>query len=182
MFMKIRRIRRARSLTDYKKRVALLKGRLPRVVVRKSNRSVTAQLVAYEPDGDKVIASAHSRELAQLGWPPRGNIPTAYLTGMLLAKKQKANGVGRVVLDTGISKPVKSNVLFAAAKGCADGGLELINSIEFDPARLAGKHISAYAASAAGQGSVFSKYRSAGIDPAKIDVLFEEVKKKILSK
>jgi large subunit ribosomal protein L18 len=182
MFMRIRRIRRVRALTDYKKRVALLKGRLPRVVVRKSNRSVTAQLVVYEPDGDKVVASANSRELRQLGWLPRSNVPTAYLTGMLLATKPKAKGVGKVVLDTGISKPVKSNVLFAAAKGCADGGMELINSIEFDPGRLAGKHISAYAASAAGNGKMFSDYKDAGIDPAKIDVLFEDIKKKISGK
>ncbi len=177
---KIRK-RRAQSLTDYKKRVELLKGRLPRLVVRKSNRSVTVQLVKYEQNGDRVLATANSAELRALNWLPHSNIPTAYLTGMLLAKKAKPMNVGKAVVDTGISKPVKFNVLFAAAKGCADNGLDVPNAIEFDEARLEGKHVAAYAATTGGKGVMFSQYKKQGIDAAKIDVLFNEVKKKIMS-
>ncbi len=175
--MQVIKRRRANARTDYKKRVELLKGRLPRLVVRKSNRNVLVQLVKYEPDGDKVIAAASSLELGKFNWLPRSNIPTAYLTGMLLAKKAKQLGVGRTILDTGLSKPVKFNVLFAAAKGCADSGIDVPNSIEFDGQRLAGKHIAEYAPNA--KGVMFSAYKKKGIDAAKLDALFEEVKKKI---
>ncbi len=171
--------RRASAKTNYGKRVELLKGRLPRLVVRKSNRNVLIQLVKYEPDGDKVLASVSSRELSKFNWLPHSNIPTAYLTGMLLAKKARPMNVGKVVLDTGLSKPVKFNVLFAAAKGCADNGVELPNSIEFDEARLTGKHVAEYAKGA--KGVEFSAYKKKGVEPAKLDILFNDVKKKIES-
>ena len=64
-----------------------------------------------------------------MGWEPRCNIPTAYLTGLLLAKKWK----GEATLDIGLYKPVKGSVVFAAAKGAQDGGLKLGANIEIDP-------------------------------------------------
>ncbi len=175
--------RRAKALTNYKKRVALLKSRLPRVVIRKSNRSITAQIVEYAPDGDMVKLAVNSAELKKLGWLPKRNIPTAYLTGMLLAKKAVEKGMsGSFILDTGLYKPIKNNVVFSAAKGCMDNGLDLGANIEADPARIAGRHIAAYAAKgSAGKGhSEFSSYSKASVDVKSIDKLFEEVKKKII--
>ncbi len=58
-----------------------------RVVVRKSNRGISMQVVEYDRSGDKIIASSNSKELKGMGWEPRCNIPTAYLTGMLLGKQ-----------------------------------------------------------------------------------------------
>ena len=80
--------RRREGVTDYAKRLALVKSGLERVVVRKTNKRVLGQVIRYEEKGDKVIASAESGELAKkYGWPSRSNRPTAYLTGLLLARK-----------------------------------------------------------------------------------------------
>lgn len=168
-------------MTDYRKRVALLKSGLPRVVVRKSNRAITMQVVAYEPNGDKILASASSRELKQFGWEPRANIPTAYLTGMLLAKKAKGMKDKRLILDIGLYRPVKSSVVFAAAKGTQEGGINISANIDFSAERLSGSHIAAFAAKKEAQGSKvqFSDYGKSGFDPARIREKFEEAKKKI---
>jgi large subunit ribosomal protein L18 len=172
--------RRRLAATNYKRRIALLKSGLPRIVVRKSNRNVIVQAITYGPKGDSVIASAESRELRKLGWPSRANIPTAYLTGLLLAKKGKASIKNEAVLDIGLYKPVKSSVAFAGGKGAADGGIKLLNSIEIDEKRISGGHISEYA-KIAKDGHRFSKYSKDNIDVPNLSQLFESVKKKILS-
>ena len=178
------RVRRRKALTNYKSRVELLKSGLARVVIRKSNRGMSMQIVAYEVAGDKVIRSANSKELKALGWEPRGNIPTAYLTGILLAKKAKDLKGQKMVLDIGLYRPMKGSVIFAAAKGSVDGGLSILSNIEFDAKRLSGAHISDYTTkkeALAKSGSQFSAYAKAGFDASKIVERFEEVKKKILS-
>ncbi len=179
--MEIKRRRRAKSLTNYKKRIALLKSRLPRVVIRKSNRSITAQVVSYKPEGDKVEVSAASAELKAFGWVPKANMPTAYLTGMLLAKKAKEKGIkGSAVLDIGLHKPIKGNVIFSAAKGCKDNGISLIANIEVDESRLSGKHIAEYAKMGSKKGSSqFADYEKAGVNVKELDKLFNDVKSKI---
>lgn len=176
--------RRSKALTNYKKRIALLKSGSTRLVVRKSNRQITLQLVGYEPNGDKIKAAAYSSELSSLGWLPKCNIPTAYLTGMLLAKKaQKAGFSGECILDIGLYKPISGNVVFSAAKGFVDGGMSLKSNIEMDENRISGKHIMQYAVegSAKKGHSEFSEYEKAKINVKELDKLFESVKKKINS-
>lgn len=180
MYSKINR-RRASALTNYDKRLALLKSGLTRLVVRKTNRSIIAQLVGYKKDGDYIIASANSSELKKFEWMPHSNIPTAYLTGALLAKKAKDKNVGEAVLDIGVYKPVKYNVIFAAAKGCKDNGLKLKENIEFDEDRLNGKHISEYAKKDKENKVQFSGYAKAKFDVSKLDEIFDSVKKKIIN-
>ena len=174
------RARRRTAVTNYKKRIALLKSGLPRIVVRKSNRNVILQVVTYGPKGDSVIASAESRELRKLGWPSRANVPTAYLTGLLLAKKGKSSIKDEAVLDIGLYKPVASSVAFAGAKGAADGGIKLLNSIEIDEKRVSGAHIAEYA-KATKEGHQFQEYSKDNVDVSNLSQLFESVKKKILS-
>ena len=173
------RARRRSALTNYRKRMALLKGGLPRLVLRRSNRTITMQIISYRPDGDIVLASASSRELAKEGWPARANVPTAYLTGLVLARKARELKERRVVLDVGLYKPVKSSVVFAGAKGAADGGIEVLNGIEIDAKRLSGEHISNYAKSIKDDARQFSSYRKDKIDVSSIHTLFESVKRKI---
>ena len=171
-------------MTNYKKRIAMLKGGLARVVVRKSNRAINVQIAEYDSTGDKVVTSANSRELKAFGWEPRSNIPTAYLTGLLLAKKAKDMKGKELILDIGLYRPMKGSVIFAAAKGSVDGGLSILSNIEFDAKRLSGAHISDYTTkkeALAKSGSQFSAYAKAGFDASKIVERFEEVKKKILS-
>src|SRR3989344_4251241 len=84
--------RKREGRTDYKSRMKLLLGRKPRIVLRKSIKHLSLQLIEFNPSGDKVIASAHSRELAKFGWTvSTSNTTAAYLTGLLLAKKVKKN-------------------------------------------------------------------------------------------
>ncbi len=173
------RARKRSAKTNYKRRIALLKSGLPRIVVRRSNRRILVQAISYDRKGDMVLASAESRELAKLGWPSRANIPTAYLTGLLLAKKGKGIVKGEAVLDVGLYKPVSSSVVFAGAKGVSDGGIKLLNNIEFDEKRLSGGHISEYA-KAGSKGVQFSRYSKDKIDISSIGALFESVKKKVL--
>ena len=49
--------RRRNAETDYHRRSRMLRGGVPRAVVRVSNTQVTCQLVAYDPEGDRVLES-----------------------------------------------------------------------------------------------------------------------------
>jgi Ribosomal protein L18 len=175
--MRVFRKRRDRSLTNYKRRIALIKGDAERLVVRKTNRSVIVQIVRYEPDGDKIICSTDARELKKYGWETRCNIPTAYLSGLLTSKKFKDRGRA-IVFDIGLYKPIKDSVVFAAAKGCVDGGLQVASNIESNQDRLSGKHISAFMEKASSEKekykNQFSKYSVKSIEEK-----FKEVKERI---
>jgi large subunit ribosomal protein L18 len=177
------RHRRRNSTTNYKKRIASLKGETDRLVVRKSNKAITMQIIRYDKDGDKIVASANSRELKEKGWEPRCNIPTAYLTGMLLAQKIKDKNA-QFVLDIGLYRPVKGSVIFAAAKGFKDNGAKLNATIDFDEKRLSGSHIAGYA-NGIGENnykSRFSSYIKSGFDAKAIDKKFDSLKKELETK
>ena len=136
--------RRRLCKTNYKKRLLLLKSGKPRLVVRKTNTKLIAQIVKYEHDGDVVVTSASSADLVKLGWKgATKNIPAAYLTGLLIAKKAKEAKIKDVVLDIGLHTPVKGSRVFAVAKGAFDGGLNLPMSetIVPDESRLKGEHL-----------------------------------------
>ena len=49
--------------TNYKSRLEHLKSNIPRLIIRKSLKNIWSQIVEYTPTGDKVLISAHSREL-----------------------------------------------------------------------------------------------------------------------
>jgi len=59
-------------------------------VVRKSLKSIHASIIDYNKNGDITKVSSHSENLKKLGWNySTGNLPAAYLTGLLLGKKAK---------------------------------------------------------------------------------------------
>ncbi len=127
--------RRREAKTDYKKRFASVKGGMDRLVVRKTNKRIIGHITRYTEQGDLTLAYADSSELSKMGWPPRANRSTAYLVGMLLAKKALAKPDlkdSETVLDIGLSSPVKNSVPFAFARGCVDGGLKVRSGIEMD--------------------------------------------------
>jgi large subunit ribosomal protein L18 len=173
------RKRRMLSLTNYKKRIKMLKSGMIRLVVRKSNRRIIVQLVKYEPNGDRIISSASSDSLSKFNWEPRCNIPSAYLTGLLLAKKSKDIKSGDVILDIGLSKPIKSSVIFAAAKGAQEGGLKLLGTYEIDESRIKGTHIAEYAKSL-GAEAMKKQFAYSKIDPKALPEAFEKVKAQII--
>ena len=59
--------RRKEGKTDYQNRLKMLKSGRPRLVVRKSLRYITAQVIEFTPKGDKTLVSATSKELKKLG-------------------------------------------------------------------------------------------------------------------
>ena len=136
--------RRREGKTDYRKRLALIKSGKPRLVVRKSNKSINCQIVSYESKGDKTLLNANALELNGFGWSgPTGNIPAAYLTGMLCAKKALENKIEEAILDVGLYSGINGSRIFAVLKGAVDGGLKIPHSEEAFPSddRISGKHI-----------------------------------------
>lgn len=118
--------RRRIGRTSYSKRLALLKSGAPRLVIRKSNKYITAQIVALASKGDTVLASVHSSALKKLGWAHDcKNLPAAYLTGYLLGKSAK---VKKAIADLGLYTLTKGCRIYAALSGAIDGGLEIPHS------------------------------------------------------
>ncbi|MCD6549668.1 50S ribosomal protein L18 [Candidatus Micrarchaeota archaeon] len=177
--------RRREGLTDYRKRVALIKSGLPRLVIRKTNKQVIAQIIEFSPEGDRVIASATSKELSKHGWLPKRNSPTAYLTGYLCGKRGKKKGVKRVVLDIGLSRPSKGSIVFVGLKGVVDAGIEsTFDESVVSEDRIRGLHIAEYAKRLKAENEElfrkrFSDYLNKNVDVVNLDKLFETVKEKI---
>jgi len=124
--------RRQMGLTNYNKRLRLVKGKLPRAVVRISDKYVTCQVINYLPKGDVTIASFNSKTLNKFGFPGSKNLPSAYLTGLVCGIKAKKAGAKKAVLDTGLKINIKGSRIYAALKGFIDAGL----AIEHDPSVL----------------------------------------------
>ena len=142
--------RRREVRTDYHQRLRLLKSGKPRLVARKSNKHVTAQLVATGPDGDETIACAHSSDLEEYGWDaPTGNLPAAYLTGLLAGTRAREAGADEGVLDIGLNTATPGSKVFAIQEGAIDAGLEIPHndSVLADWSRTRGEHIADYAES-----------------------------------
>jgi large subunit ribosomal protein L18 len=136
--------RRREGRTNYRLRGRLIKSGKPRACVRNSLRHSYIQLINYGPQGDRVVVSATSRELENYGWQHSSpNVPTAYLTGLLAARKAKAANITEAVLDIGIKMPTKGNRTFAGLKGLIDGGMDIPHGEDIlpDDDRLAGAHI-----------------------------------------
>ena len=181
--------RRREGKTNYRARRALVLSRVPRLVVRLSLKNAVIQVIEAEAIGDKVIVSAHSRELSNTyGWLSNGgNIPSAYLTGLLCGYKALANGVETAFLDIGLHIPSQGTRLFAALKGVVDAGVEVPHGEEIlpDEDRLSGKHIADYGASLAEEPEdykqKFSASLSRGLRPEGMPDHFSAVKDKITS-
>jgi len=137
--------RRRKNLTDYRSRKALIASGLPRLIVRKSNRHIRVQIADYFDSGDRIVASAFSKELARLGWEGSFDCtPAGYLTGLMAGLRCKAAGIEEAVLDIGRHVPAKGSVVFAALKGVLDAGVSVPHSDEVLPTedRISGKHLS----------------------------------------
>jgi len=175
--------RRRERTTNYAKRLALVKSGKPRMVVRKTLNRVIVEFVEFAEIGDKVLARADSDELKQFGWVGRGNLPSAYLTGMLAAKKAAKNNVSDFVLDMGLAVASKNALPFAAAKGAVDAGLKgAVGEGKIDDSRIRGEHIAKYAEEAKKSGKydkLFSMYIKEGVKPEKLPEMFDAAKAKI---
>ncbi len=181
--------RRNEGKTDYKARKALLLSGKPRLVVRGSLKNMIIQIAIAKPSGDKVTVSAHSRELSKnYGWKaPTGNLPAAYLTGLLCGLKAKAKGVKEAVLDLGLHSPSKGARSFAALRGVLDAGVNVPHSEERFPneKRIRGEHIAEYAkrlvSDTDGYPIKFSKYLEEKLPPQELPKHFSEAKTAIIA-
>jgi len=133
--MRTIRRRRQEGKTDYKARLALLKSNKQRLVIRKSNRYLIAQIVESDTAQDKVLFGLSSKSLIAKGWPENTsikNLAAAYLTGFLLGKKAKEKAK-EVIVDFGMNRNVKKSKIYAVVKGAVDSGLKIIVSPDVLP-------------------------------------------------
>ncbi len=139
--------RRREGKTNYKKRLELLKSKKPRLVVRKSLKYINAQIISFDKLGDKTLASASSKELKKFGWRfAKDNLPSAYLTGLLIAKRAREKGIEEAILDIGLQASTKGSRIYAVVKGARDAGLKVQAEESMLPSeeRIRGEHIANY--------------------------------------
>ncbi len=125
--MKLDKKRKIQGKTNYRKRLILLKGNLPRLVVRKTNRYIIIQIIESKNAQDKAVSSVNTRDLLKHGWPENKkgslkSITACYLGGLLIGKKSK---VKKVILDTGLIPSTKGSRVYAVVKGVLDAGIEI---------------------------------------------------------
>ena len=139
--------RRRNAETDYHRRSRMLRGGLPRAVVRVSNTQVTCQLVSYEPEGDRVLESITGKSLVDSHkWPSdasRKSVPACYLAGFAMGTSAISNGHSRAILDIGLAASSTGNRAYSALKGMIDAGMEIPHSEGVLPSeeRINGEHI-----------------------------------------
>jgi len=144
------------------------------------------QLVNADIVGDRTVASAMSGELGTYGWSAStGNLPAAYLTGLLAGRRAKERGIETAVLDLGLNPPIKGSRVYAALKGAIDAGLEVAHDSEIlpDESRIKGQHIvEAYKHFKGDKGAskMFTQLTQKKVDIQTIPKQFETVKKKVL--
>jgi len=160
--------RRREGKTDYYARKRLIvqdknKYNTPkyRLIVRLSNRDVTAQIAYSRIEGDHIVCAAYSHELPKYGIKVGlTNYAAAYATGLLLARRllkqlgldtlyegsteitgdeynvegvEDGPGAFRCYLDVGLNRTTTGARVFAAMKGAVDGGLNIPHSTKRFP-------------------------------------------------
>lgn len=181
--------RRREGKTDYQARRALVLSRVPRFVVRGSLKHITVQITEAQPNGDRIITSAYSRELIKTyGWQANcGNMPSAYLTGFLCGLRAVSKDIKKSILDIGLFSPTKGSRIFAALKGALDAGVEIPCDKEKLPneKQISGQLIAEYAQqlSANEQETYhkqFSQYLKEKLQPEQLQEHFSQTKEKIV--
>ena len=151
--------RRIAGKTDYKKRLSYLKSGKVRLVIRLSTNNIIFQAVQYEMDGDKIISTTKASELKKVGWKySTGNIPSAYLAGLLFGTKIK-DKVKEGIIDIGLNSITKGTRLPAAIKGIADSGVSIKYGEGILPSEdtISGKTIANFATKLASETEQYQK-------------------------
>jgi len=145
--------RKREQKTSYKNRMRILKAGLPRLIVRPSNKHLFAQIVTYQEDGDVAVVTVKSTELKKYGWKhATGNVPAAYLTGLLCGLSARKKNIEEAILDLGMNTSVHGSRIYAALKGALDGGLKISHDEKMLPSddRIKGVHIASYVSKSKG--------------------------------
>jgi len=141
--MKIQFRRRKEKKTDYRGRLALIKSGKTRLVIRRRLNNISVQFINYHKDGDKTIAAAFSKDLKKYGWNfSNGNLPAAYLTGLLAGLRVKSHA-NKAILDIGLQRSTKGSRIYSALKGVLDSGVFVPHAQDILPNenRIKGLHI-----------------------------------------
>jgi len=156
--------RRKEYKTDYKKRFALLKSRLPRIIFRKTNRYLITQYIKSDNAKDKILIGIDSKVLLKYGWPKEESIksiPAAYLLGYLFGKKillKKLEGTAggspesslgessfeeKPIIDFGMARVLHKTRVYAFILGLIDSGIKIECAKENFPneSRIKGEHL-----------------------------------------
>ena len=138
--------RRKEYKTDYKKRFALLKSKLPRIIFRKTNRYLITQYIKSDGAQDKILIGIDSKVLLKYGWPKEESIkstPAAYLTGYLIGKKLLSKRLEKPILDLGMARVLHKTVIYAFIQGLIDSGIKIECKKENFPeeSRIKGEHL-----------------------------------------
>ena len=146
--MKTLKRRRKEHKTDYARRIRLLKSGAPRIVFRKSNKYLTAQLVTSREAQDKAEMGLSSSALLKYGWPENfknslKSVPAAYLLGLLAGTQIADKKIKKSVVDFGMIRTINKNKLFGFLKGLKDSGLAIECDDKHFPSedRVKGKHL-----------------------------------------
>ena len=155
-------------------------------MARKSLKNFQVSIIEYNSKGDKILFTISSVALKKLGWKgDSGNLPSAYLIGLIAGKKAIESGVNEAILDIGFNPSVKGSRLYAALAGALDSGLKIPFNPEILPSkdRISGEHITKYAQilknDQSKYGKQFSNYIKRGLNPEDIVNHFNEIKGKI---
>ncbi|MDD4353307.1 MAG: 50S ribosomal protein L18 [Candidatus Nanoarchaeia archaeon] len=139
--------RKRENKTNYNKRLSAVKSVNPRLIVRKTNFRMIAQLIKFEEAGDKTLISISNVNLKDYGYEnaPK-NIVTSYLVGYLIGKLALKNKIKAAVLDLGLNINTKGNRIFAVLAGAVKSGLKIPYDEKVFPSaeRLQGKHIKGF--------------------------------------
>src|SRR3989338_4760187 len=136
--------RKKEGKTDYKLRLRLIKSKMSRFVVRKTNKNIIAQIAGYSKSGDNILVGVDSNSVRKLGWVHnKRNIPCAYLVGYLCGSKAVKKNIKAAIVDVGMNSAKKKGKLFSAVRGAIDAGLTIECSKDAlpDDKRLFGEHL-----------------------------------------
>ena len=146
--MKVQKRRRREYKTDYGKRIKILKGKVPRIIFRKSNRYVIAQYISSKQAQDKIEFGENSKNLLKYGWPKdfKGSlksIPASYLTGFLIGKEIINKKLENPILDFGMQRILHKTKTYAFLKGLIDAGIKIQSDEKLfpDESKIKGKHM-----------------------------------------
>jgi large subunit ribosomal protein L18 len=144
--MNLNKKRRQKNKTNYAKRLNLLRGNAPRLVIRKTNKYVTLQVVEHKDAQDYIIEAVTTRDLLKNGWPEakKGSLKSlsaSYLAGLLLGNKLKGKIKQKLILDLGLIPNTKGSRVYSAVKGISDAGIKIDFNEEIMPSqeRINGK-------------------------------------------
>lgn len=177
--------RKRQKKTNYKRRLAYIKSGLTRLVIRPTTNNVNVQLVNYSELGDEVLVSVNVFSLRKIGWKySGGNIPSAYLCGLLIGKSKAKGITDEVIVDLGLSHVVLKSRLFAVVKGAKEAGLNInVDDSALPPEEVVvGTPIENYAKSLDKDkyDKIFSGLIKKGVNPKEIVSDVKHIKKKIL--